>query len=39
MARGKRTSLAALAGDVGDNSPVDEPRRGPRPGAARRWPS
>ncbi|MFV1501371.1 ParB/RepB/Spo0J family partition protein [Mycobacterium kansasii] len=25
MARGKRTSLAALAGDVGDNSPVDEP--------------
>jgi len=23
--RGKRTSLAALAGDVGDNSPVDQP--------------
>jgi ParB family transcriptional regulator, chromosome partitioning protein len=29
MARGKRTSLAALAGDVGDNSPVDEPAAGP----------
>jgi ParB family transcriptional regulator, chromosome partitioning protein len=29
MARGKRTSLAALAGDVGDNSPVDEPSAGP----------
>ena len=29
MARGKRTSLAALAGDVGDNSPVDEPTAGP----------
>lgn len=29
MARGKRTSLAALAGDVGDNSPVDEPPAGP----------
>ena len=29
MARGKRTSLAALAGDVGDNSPVEEPDAGP----------
>lgn len=29
MARGKRTSLAALAGDVGDNSPVEEPAAGP----------
>jgi ParB family chromosome partitioning protein len=29
MARGKRTSLAALAGDVGDNSPVDEQAAGP----------
>jgi ParB family chromosome partitioning protein len=29
MARGKRTSLAALAGDVGDNSAVDEPAAGP----------
>ncbi|KPN46202.1 ParB/RepB/Spo0J family partition protein [Mycobacterium intracellulare] len=25
MARGKRTSLAALAGDVGDHSPVEQP--------------
>ena len=31
--RGKRTSLAALAGDVGDNSPVDEPGAGPARGA------
>jgi ParB family transcriptional regulator, chromosome partitioning protein len=29
MARGKRTSLAALAGDVGDHSAVDEPAAGP----------
>jgi ParB family transcriptional regulator, chromosome partitioning protein len=27
--RGKRTNLAALVGDVGDNSPVEEPAAGP----------
>ncbi|BBC69160.1 ParB N-terminal domain-containing protein (plasmid) [Mycobacterium marinum] len=33
--RGKRTSLAALAGDVGDNSPVDRPHDAAHPGPQR----
>lgn len=34
MARGKRTSLAALAGDVGENSPVEQHDAGPQRSAS-----